>query len=93
MEEMRFKPGQRVKIDESFLSREQDRVASRLDPPYVATISHIEIDPHSGSSMYRFKECPWGWYDSEISEAIVKKALVKNSSSVNTTIFDIIDLD
>jgi hypothetical protein len=82
---MRFKPGQKIVINKNRISREQDRAASKLDPPYVATISHICPDPHDGRYMYCLDGCPWGWYDSEI-EKIYEEQKPKN-------IFDVIDLD
>jgi hypothetical protein len=64
---VKFKPGQRVLINkDAFLEPGMGRAASKLSPPYVATVSHIEPDPHSGSYMYRFKECSWGWYEHEV---------------------------
>lgn len=76
-DEMRFKEGQKVKINKRVLNEEQNRTASSLTPPYIATISHIEPDPHSGKDMYRFKECPWGWYDTEIEDLYIEKTLNK----------------
>jgi hypothetical protein len=84
-EDMRFKPGQKVKLKKSALSSQQDGVVSNLYPPYVATISFVTPDPHSGDYMYEFKECPWGWYESEVD------CLYRWEKASN--IFAIIDLD
>ena len=64
---MKYKKGQVVVINKNALSQHMDYVASKLDPPYVATITHIENDPHSGNDMYCFEECRDGWYENEVS--------------------------
>jgi hypothetical protein len=88
--EMRFKTGQKVIIDKEKISGDQVCAAGSLNPPYVATISHIGIDPLDGRYMYFFEDCPWGWYDSEIKDIYIKN---KKSNNINKTIFNIIDLE
>ena len=61
--DMRFKPGQVVKIRED-LGMTQG--ADKFDPPFVGTITNIEPDPHTGLDMYGFEESTFGWYDREI---------------------------
>ncbi len=82
---MRFIAGQKVKIKKVSLNIPQDYIASALTPPYVATISHFGVDPHSGEYMYRLEECPWGWYECEIEGLYEESVPIENR-------FEILDL-
>ncbi len=81
---MKYKKGQTVRIKESLGEACMNRVAGNMRPPYTATISHIEPDPHSGFDMYRFIGVPWGWYENEVV-GLVEEVDVSNR-------FEILDL-
>lgn len=84
---MKYNVGQRVIIREDRLENSMEYVASRLIPPYVATIKSIVPDPHSGKYMYQFKECIYGWYECEIEGLYVNI----NEEKINDR-FEILDL-
>lgn len=84
---MKYKVGQRVKIKENCLGHGMEHVASRLIPPYIATISSIIPDPHSGEYMYQFDECAYGWYEHEI-DSLYEDV---NEEKINDR-FEILDL-
>ena len=77
-----------MKFNQNQITASQSRLLSVLDPPYVATISHIDPDPHSGLDMYLFKECRDGWYESEIDDLCIEKIVLSD-----TNVFNIIDLE
>ena len=83
---MRYSLGQKVIINkDSGLDGCMKTAASKLDPPYVATISNIVPDPHSGSDMYLFEECNWGWYDHEVESLYIEDKRIESR-------FDILDI-
>jgi len=87
---MKYTNGQKVIIDRSANLDSCMRVAAELlDPPYVATIIGTFPDPHSGSDMYRFKECNWGWYEREV-EGIYKEEIKEKYTKYNR--FEIMDI-
>ena len=75
---MRYKVGQRVRINRNIQEISMVRAAEKLDIPYVATISCIVPDFHNGGDMYQFEECGGGWYECEVEDLYVEPSPIKN---------------
>ncbi len=75
-----------MKIKQGVLETPMDKTARSLSIPYVATIGHIESDPHSGFDMYIFEGCRWGWYENEVESLYFEDASIE--SRFELMIFD-----
>lgn len=82
---MKYEIGQKVKINRNIHELSMVSTAEKLIPPYVATISCIVPDFHSGGDMYLFEECGGGWYECEIEGFYVEENAIDDR-------FEILDL-